>query len=157
MLAMFGGKKAGMPVFGKAPEITAISGWLNSKPLSIARLRGKVVLVHFWAFGCGNCVNASPHMNELYKKYEGSDFVMIGVHTPEFDSEKDADALRAAVKRMKITYPVAADNDYSTWNSYGNRYWPADYLIDKNGNVRYKHVGEGDYDVLDAALRELIG
>jgi thiol-disulfide isomerase/thioredoxin len=139
-----------------APDFTGISNWFNSKPLNIADLRGKVVLVDFWTYGCVNCVNTLPHVTELYAKYKDKGLVVVGVHTPEFPFERSASNVQAALKRHGITYPVAQDNDSRTWDAYSNRYWPAQYLIDQNGKIVFQHEGEGRYDEIDRTVAKLL-
>ena len=142
---------------GKAPEFTGISNWLNSQPLTMASLKGKVVLVDFWTYSCINCIRTLPYVTKWYDTYKDQGFVVIGVHTPEFDFEKQIANVQDAINRFGIKYPVAQDNTYSTWNAYSNQYWPAEYLIDQNGNIVYTHFGEGEYDHTENAIRELIG
>jgi thiol-disulfide isomerase/thioredoxin len=142
---------------GKAPEFTGINGWINSDPLKMSDLKGKVVLVDFWTYSCINCIRTLPYVTKWYDTYKDKGFVVIGVHTPEFPFEKVADNVRTAAKRFDIHYPVAQDNDYATWNAYQNQYWPAEYLIDKNGNIVYTHFGEGNYDHTENAIRQLLG
>jgi len=125
----------------KAPAITSFA-WINSKPLRAADLRGKVVVVEFWTFGCGNCRATVPAMRRLYRDHQWSDFQMIGVHTPEFDYEKPVPSVREAVKSQGIQFPVAIDNQYRIWNDFDNRYWPSIYVIDRRGVIRYAHIGE---------------
>jgi thiol-disulfide isomerase/thioredoxin len=108
-----------------APNFVGVKAWLNSGPLDIADLRGKVVLVDFWTYGCYNCVNTLPHVTRLYDTYKDKGFIVVGVHTPEFPFEKSTDNVQAAIKRYGIRYPVAQDNEYATWNAYHNQYWPA--------------------------------
>jgi thiol-disulfide isomerase/thioredoxin len=139
-----------------APELADISGWINSTPLQISELKGKVVFLDFWTFGCSNCVRTIPHMNELYHKYPSEELVIIGVHTPEFDYEKDADNVRSAVKKFSIEYPVALDSENTTWKLYGNSYWPRQTLIDYSGEVRFEHIGEGDYDEIEEQVKGLL-
>ena len=139
-----------------APDFTGINTWFNSKPLSIADLRGKVVLVDFWTYGCVNCVNTLPHVTDLYAKYKDKGLVVVGVHTPEFPFERSASNVQAALKRHGITYPVAQDNDSRTWNAYRNRYWPAQYIIDQNGKIVFQHEGEGRYDEIDRTVAKLL-
>jgi len=143
--------------YGPAPELAGLTGWLNSPPLTIASLKGKVVLVDFWTYSCINCIRTLPYTTKLYQDYKDKGLVVIGVHTPEFAFEKDHDNVAKALQQFGITYPVAQDNDYQTWNAFHNNYWPADYLIDQNGNIVYYHFGEGDYDVMENAVRELLG
>lgn len=139
-----------------APDFTGITNWFNSKPLSIADLRGKVVLVDFWTYGCVNCVNTLPHVTELYAKYRDKGLVVVGVHTPEFPFERSAANVQAALKRHGITYPVAQDNDSRTWNAYRNQYWPAQYIIDQTGNIVFQHAGEGSYEQIDRTVARLL-
>ena len=141
---------------GTAPDFAGISNWFNSKPLNIADLRGKVVLVDFWTYGCVNCVNTLPHVTDLYAKYKDRGLVVVGVHTPEFPFEKSAGNVQAALKRHGITYPVAQDNDSATWNAYRNQYWPAQYIIDQNGKIVFQHEGEGRYDEIDRTVAKLL-
>lgn len=132
-----------------APEIIGASQWFNSEPLVIKDLKGKVVLVEFWTYGCINCIRTLPHINKLYDKYKDQGLVIIGVHSPEFFFEKIPSNVEKHIKKRKIEFPVVMDNDMKTWDNYNNRYWPAQYLIDKRGNVVYHHFGEGAYDVMD--------
>jgi thiol-disulfide isomerase/thioredoxin len=139
-----------------APEFAGISNWFNSAPLKLADLRGKVVLVDFWTYGCVNCVNTLPHVTELYAKYRDRGLVVVGVHTPEFPFERSASNVQAALKRHGITYPVAQDNDSQTWNAYRNQYWPAQYIIDQNGKIVFRHDGEGQYEQIDRTIARLL-
>ncbi|MBR0961789.1 thioredoxin family protein [Bradyrhizobium japonicum] len=139
-----------------APDFTGITNWFNSKPLSMADLRGKVVLVDFWTYGCVNCVNTLPHVTDLYAKYKDRGLVVVGVHTPEFPFERSAANVQAALKRHGITYPVAQDNDSRTWNAYRNQYWPAQYIIDQTGKIVFQHAGEGAYDQIDRTVARLL-
>jgi len=138
-----------------APDF-AVSNWFNSAPLNIASLRGKVVLVDFWTYGCVNCVNTLPHVTELYAKYKDRGLVVVGIHTPEFPFERSASNVQAALKRHGITYPVAQDNDSRTWNAYGNRYWPAQYIVDQSGKIVFQHDGEGQYEQMDRIIARLL-
>jgi len=140
-----------------APEFTGIDRWYNSAPLTMAGLKGKVVLVEFWTFACINCVHVMPHVKEWHKQYQDKGLVVVGVHTPELPEEYSAANLRAAIRRFDITYPVAQDNGYRTWNAYGNQYWPALYLIDRDGRLVYSHFGEGNYDETERRVRALLG
>jgi peroxiredoxin len=139
-----------------APNFVGVTQWFNSGPLSIEGLRGKVVMVNFWTYGCYNCTNALPHVRALYEKYKDSGLVVVGVHTPEFPFEKSAANVQTALKRHAITYPVAQDNDYSTWKTYGNRYWPAQYIIDRSGKIVFTHAGEGEYDTIERTVQKLL-
>lgn len=140
-----------------APDFVGITKWLNTdSPLSMSALRGKVVLVDFWTYTCINCIRTLPHPTSWYDKYKDKGFVAIGVHTPEFQFEHNTDNVLDAIKMYNIHYPVAQDNDYATWNNFNNEYWPAEYLIDANGNIRRTHFGEGEYDEMEMAIRELL-
>lgn len=139
-----------------APEFIGITRWLNSEPLTISRLRGKVVLIDFWTYTCINCIRTLPHVTGWYEKYKDQGFVVVGIHTPEFEFEKQTSNVENAIKQYNIHYPVAQDNDYATWNAYSNQYWPAEYLIDAKGNVRRTHFGEGKYDETEMAIQALL-
>jgi len=141
----------------KAPDFSKIQGWLNTQPLTMEGLKGKVVLLDFWTFDCVNCIRTLPHIRQLHTKYAGDSFILIGVHTPEFEFEKDPENLASAVKRFRIEYPVAIDNENTTWKLYGNQYWPRQTLIDARGRVRWEHAGEGDYDKMEEEIRALLG
>jgi cytochrome c biogenesis protein CcdA/thiol-disulfide isomerase/thioredoxin len=140
-----------------APSITGIEAWINSRPLQINDLKGKVVLVDFWTYSCINCVRTLPYLKAWYQKYHDKGLVIIGVHTPEFDFEKNLDNVKKAVVRDEIKYPVALDNHFVTWRNFNNQSWPAHYLIGKNGYVIYTHFGEGEYDVTENNIRYLLG
>lgn len=139
------------------PEFAGIAEWLNSPPLTMASLRGKVVLVDFWAYSCINCVRALPHVEHLYQTYKDKGLVVVGVHTPEFDFEANPVNVQAAVRRLDITYPVALDSRGKTWGAWHNQFWPAEYLVDQNGRLIGHHYGEGAYDVMENAIRSLLG
>jgi thiol-disulfide isomerase/thioredoxin len=139
-----------------APNFAGISNWFNSAPLNMTDLRGKVVLVDFWTYGCVNCVNTLPHVAELYAKYRDRGLVVVGVHTPEFPFERSASNVQAALKRHGITYPVAQDNDSRTWNAYRNQYWPAQYIVDRSGKIVFQHDGEGQYEQMDRTIARLL-
>ncbi|MDR5760349.1 thioredoxin family protein [Caballeronia sp. LZ035] len=141
----------------QAPDFTGIDNWLNSPPLDLKNMRGKVVLVDFWTFDCINCAHTLPHVKDWYARYRDKGLVVVGVHTPEFGFERDTGNLKKAVQRYGIDFPVAQDNAYATWNAYGNQYWPALYLIDQNGRIVYRHYGEGRYAETDAKIKELLG
>lgn len=143
--------------YGPAPEFSGIAKWLNSEPLTMAALRGKVVLIDFWTYSCINCIRTLPYVTKWFDTYKDRGFVVIGVHTPEFAFEKETSNVQDAIKKFGIHYPVAQDNDYATWQQYNNRYWPAEYLIDQRGNVVYTHFGEGNYDITENAIRQLLG
>jgi thiol-disulfide isomerase/thioredoxin len=140
-----------------APEFIGITKWLNSdNPLTLKELRGKVVLIDFWTYTCINCIRTLPHVTSWYEKYKDQGFVVIGVHTPEFEFEKKAENVLNAIQQYNIHYPVPQDNDYKTWNAYNNQYWPAEYLIDAKGNIRRTHFGEGEYDQTEMAIQALL-
>lgn len=146
-----------LPKLGPAPDFTGISHWINSKPLTMKDLRGKVVLIDFWTYSCINCIRTFPYLKDWYEKYKDHDFVIVGVHTPEFEFEKDISNVEKAAQRFGITYPIAMDNNYKTWRAYANNYWPAHYLIDQSGIVRQVHFGEGKYQETENAIRQLLG
>jgi cytochrome c biogenesis protein CcdA/thiol-disulfide isomerase/thioredoxin len=153
-------KKAALPVLGVAPDFTGIADWLNTpgdKPLSLASLRGKVVLVDFWTYSCINCIRTLPHLRAWYSAYHKAGLEIVGVHTPEFAFEHVLGNVRNATHHLHVTWPVALDNSYGTWTAYSNQYWPADYLVDKSGRVRDYHFGEGAYGQTEAAIRTLLG
>ncbi|NIF53385.1 thioredoxin family protein [Burkholderia sp. Ax-1724] len=139
-----------------APEFTGITQWLNSEPLKLQQLRGKVVLVDFWTYSCINCANTLPYVKSWNQKYKDQGLTVIGVHTPEYPFERDTGNVKTAIKRLGISYPVAQDNQYATWNAYNNQYWPAFYLIDKKGQIVYSHFGEGDYAQTEAKIQALL-
>lgn len=156
--SLFGQTESGeLKDYGKAPEFTGIVNWINSPPLSLMQLQGKVVLVDFWTYSCINCLRTLPYIEKWYADYKKDGFVVIGVHTPEFEFEKDPKNVAEAAARIGVEYPIAQDNDYKTWTAYRNNYWPAHYLIDQNGNLRMVHYGEGAYVETENAIRELLG
>jgi cytochrome c biogenesis protein CcdA/thiol-disulfide isomerase/thioredoxin len=140
-----------------APQFQGLTNWINSQPLTISQLKGKVVLVDFWTYSCINCIRSIPYVEKWYQTYQDKGLVVVGVSTPEFAFEHNPINVAAAVKRDGITYPVALDNNYDTWNAYDNDSWPADYLIDKSGNIRYVSLGEGDYGTTEKAIQILLG
>ncbi len=142
--------------YGAAPDVHDISAWVNSRPLSLPRLRGKVVLVDFWTYSCINCLRTLPYLKAWDARYRSKGLVILGVHTPEFAFEHDLGNVRGAVKRLGVRYPVALDNSYGTWKAYANNYWPADYLVDQAGRVRHIHFGEGDYAQTERNIRLLL-
>ncbi|WCC79096.1 redoxin domain-containing protein [Cutibacterium equinum] len=141
---------------GAAPEITGIQEWINSKPLKLSELRGQVVLVDFWTYSCINCIRTQPYLNDWYSKYHDDGFEIIGVHAPEFAFEKVPANVKRAVQDAHIRYPVALDNNFATWQAYQNQYWPAKYLVDKQGNIVWSHFGEGGYSEAEAKITELL-
>lgn len=140
----------------QAPEFSHIKAWLNSQPLTIESLKGKVVLLDFWTYSCTNCIRTLPHMRVLHAKYSGDGFVVVGVHTPEYEFEKSLDNVADAVKRFRIAYPVAVDSENVTWRLYGNEFWPRQTLVDARGRVRWEHAGEGDYDRIEEEIKALL-
>jgi cytochrome c biogenesis protein CcdA/thiol-disulfide isomerase/thioredoxin len=139
-----------------APEFVGIDHWLNSAPLTMAQLRGKVVLVDFWTHGCVNCIRTVPHVERWHRQYAGQGLVVVGVHTPEFGHERPLASLQGALRRYGLSYPIAQDNGYRTWSAYRNRYWPAHYLIDRDGRIVYRHFGEGGERETERRIRELL-
>lgn len=139
-----------------APEFERLDGWLNSRPLSLADLKGKVVLIDFWTYSCINCVRTLPTLVKWHEAYKDKGLVVLGVHTPEFAFERDPRNVERATKRFGIEYPVAQDNAYATWRAYGVRYWPTTVLIDKNGEIALTHAGEGDYDNIEREIAKLV-
>lgn len=152
------GTQATLSDYGEAPEFTGITKWLNTneKPLTMKELRGKVVLIDFWTYTCINCIRTLPHIKGWYDKYHDKGLVIIGIHTPEFEFEKKTENVQQAIEQFDIPYAVAQDNNFATWNTYENRYWPAKYLIDAKGHIRYTHFGEGEYDTTEDAIRKLL-
>lgn len=138
------------------PSLSGATGWLNSKPLTAADLKGKVVLIDFWDYSCINCIRAVPYIRAWAEKYKDSGLIVIGVHTPEFDVEKQLPNVQKAVQKFGITYPVAVDSNYAIWNGFHNQYWPAHYFIDAKGKVRFEHFGEGEYDQSERWIQELL-
>jgi len=143
-------------VGNEAPEFQGISNWINSEPLTMEELRGKVVLVDFWTLGCHNCIATMPYLRDWHAKYAEKGLVIVGVHTPEFDYEHVTRNVVNSTVRYGLEYPVAQDNDFDTWDSYSNSSWPAEYLIDKDGIVRYKHFGQGAYEETEKQIRDLL-
>lgn len=142
---------------GPAPELTGIVNWLNvDQPLTIADQRGKVVLIDFWTYTCINCIRTLPYLTTWQEKYADDGLVIIGVHTPEFEFEKSAENVQQAIEKHGIEYAVAQDNDYATWRAFENRFWPAKYLIDAQGHIRYVHFGEGAYEETEQAIQQLL-
>ncbi len=148
-----------LPDKGPAPEFTGNQMWFNTpgeRPLTLAGLRGQVVLVDFWTYTCINCIRTLPYLEGWYRKYHRDGFDIVGVHSPEFPFEKEAGNVQRAIDQFGISYPVAQDNELATWNAYSNQYWPADYLIDSQGDIRLVHFGEGGYAETETAIRGLL-
>ena len=147
----------GLDNFGRAPNFTGISAWINSKPLTTHELRGKVVLVDFWTYSCINCLRTLPHLEAWYRAYRKAGLVIVGVHTPEFAFEHVVSNVRRAAKELGVRYPVAIDNHARTWTAYQNSAWPTEYLVDRRGNVREINEGEGGYNDTEQKIRTLLG
>ena len=141
---------------GPMPSLAGAQQWLNSPPLDAATLKGKVVLVDFWTYDCVNCRRSLPQVNAWARRYADQGLVVIGVHTPEYAYEHDVDSLRAQVRQLGIDYPVAVDNDYRIWNAWGNQFWPAHYFVDRQGQVRHVHFGEGGHAGQEQVIRTLL-
>jgi thiol-disulfide isomerase/thioredoxin len=139
------------------PEFQGISEWMNSQPLTTKDLLGKVVLVQIWTLGCINCQRTLPYVTSWHKKYAAKGLQTIGIHTPEFPFERDSKNIRRAIAKHGITYPVGVDNDFKTWKAYKNEYWPHLFLADRQGIIRYDHIGEGAYSETEAKIRQLLG
>jgi cytochrome c biogenesis protein CcdA/thiol-disulfide isomerase/thioredoxin len=148
-----GGKGAGPETL---PDLSGAVQWFNSAPLSRDALKGHVVLVDFWTYSCINCLRTLPYIRAWVDRYKDAGFIVLGVHTPEFAFEKDPDNVRRAIKDLHVTYPILLDNDYAIWKAFSNQYWPADYLVDATGKVRYHHFGEGKYDETESHIQELL-
>jgi cytochrome c biogenesis protein CcdA/thiol-disulfide isomerase/thioredoxin len=145
-----------LPVEGNLPSLAGATGWINSPPLTVQSLRGKVVLIDFWTYSCINCLRSLPYVKRWYDAYHDHGLVVIGVHAPEFAFERDPDNVRRAVTELGIRYPVAIDDDYALWRGFDNQYWPAHYFADASGRIRGHHFGEGDYAGSEQVIRELL-
>jgi cytochrome c biogenesis protein CcdA/thiol-disulfide isomerase/thioredoxin len=153
------GKLKKLPVLGVAPEFVGTEQWFNTpgdKPLTLHRLRGRVVLVDFWTYSCINCIRTLPYLKAWDAKYRKDGLTIVGVHTPEFPFEREASNVQTAIDENDIRYPVVQDNEQATWNAYANQYWPAEYFIDAQGRVRYVHFGEGEYGEKEQVIRDLL-
>ena len=146
-----------LPVGPQVPRLGAAAGWINSEPLTHADLQGKVVLYDFWTYSCVNCVRTIPHLRALYNRYQPDGLVVVGIHSPEFNFEKNHDNVEAAVTRLHVDYPVALDDNMLIWNEFENNYWPADYIADRRGRLRDMSIGEGGYAHTEDVLRKLLG
>jgi thiol-disulfide isomerase/thioredoxin len=147
-----------LPVLGRAPELVGVDPWFNTpngEPLRLAALRGRVALLEFWTFACPNCQRTLPFLRRMHDQYQ-PDFTVLGVHSPEFTVERSAQNVERAVRENGLEYPVGLDNDFVAWDAYGNRYWPTMYLIDRAGRIRYRQIGEGNYDRTEAAIRMVL-
>jgi thiol-disulfide isomerase/thioredoxin len=138
-----------------APDL-ATGNWINSEPLKLKDLRGRVVLIEFWTFGCYNCRNTLPFVKRWHDRYQDKGLTVIGVHSPEFDEEREVEKVRSEVASLGIHYPVVTDNDYQTWGAYHVEAWPTSFLLDKQGRIRWMHVGEGDYDEAEQLIQNLL-
>jgi thiol-disulfide isomerase/thioredoxin len=142
--------------FKVAPELKQISGFINTDSVTLADLKGRVVLIDFWTYSCINCIRTIPYLNAWHQKYADDGLIIVGVHTPEFQFEKDYNNVKASVEKFEIQYPVVQDNDKGTWNAYENRYWPRKYLVDNEGYIRYDHIGEGSYAETEKVIQLLL-
>jgi thiol-disulfide isomerase/thioredoxin len=147
---------ARLPAEGHLPSLDGATGWLSSEPLTPAMLGGKVVVVNFWTYTCVNWLRQLPYLRAWFGKYSSQGLVLIGVHTPEFSFEHNRDNVRRAVQEAGISYPVAIDNNYATWQAFANHYWPALYFADKQGNIRHHHFGEGEYSQSEMVIQQLL-
>ena len=136
-----------------APELVGGQSWINSEPLTLSELRGKVVLVDFWTYGCYNCKNTLPSLQSWWRTYKDQGFVIVGVHSPEFNSEAVLENVQQATHDLGVSWPVVQDNDHAIWSAYRNNYWPHVYLIDKHGNIIYDHIGEGAYEETERQIQ----
>jgi thiol-disulfide isomerase/thioredoxin len=147
-----------LPVLGRAPELVGVEPWLNTpdgEPLRLAALRDRVLLLEFWTFACVNCQRTLPFLRRMHDRYR-PDLTVIGVHSPEFPFERSVQNVERAVREQGLEYPIGLDNDFVAWDAYGNRFWPTLYLIDRAGQIRYAHIGEGDYGHTETAIRTLL-
>jgi len=150
------GAAAHLPIEGNLPSFEGATGWLNSPPLTPSGLRGHVVVIDIWTYTCINWLRTLPYVRAWAERYKDQGLVVVGVHTPEFPFEKDVDNIRRAVKDMRIGYPVAIDSDYGVWRALNNQYWPALYIVDTQGRIRYRHFGEGEYDMSERVIQQLL-
>lgn len=148
--------KMDLPILGTMPEFQEIEAWLNSQPLTRESLKGKIVLVDFWTYSCINCIRTIPYLKDFYQKYKDQGFVIIGLHSPEFDFEKNRSNVEEAIVQFQIPYPIALDNKTATWDAYNNSYWPAHYFFDAKGNLRFHQAGEGGYQEAEEVIQTLI-
>ena len=151
--------EADLPILGVAEPLIELDGWLQSDVESLEELRGKVVLVQFWTFGCFNCKNTLPYLQELYSQHAGDDFEIVGVHAPEFDYEKDPAAIAEAAQLLGVSWPIALDTkkrNFRLWQG-SPAYWPRTYVLDRDGQIRFDHIGEGKYDELAETIAALLG
>jgi thiol-disulfide isomerase/thioredoxin len=156
LLQQLKARAARLPIEGTFPSLEGATGWLNSEPLTVDMLRGKVVLVDFWTYTCINWLRTLPYVRAWAEKYGDHGLTVIGVHTPEFPFESDLENVRTAVKDMRVEYPVAMDNNYAIWGAFNNHYWPALYFIDMDGRIRHHRFGEGDYEQSEMVIQQLL-
>ncbi len=149
-------RRVGGAVGNLAPDFNGIEAWINSEPLTMEGLRGSVVLIDFWTYTCINCIHTFPFLREMQSKYADQGLVIVGVHSPEFEFEKNYENVVEATQKHDLVWPMAQDNEFKTWYRYNNRYWPAEYLVDKDGVIRYTHFGEGAYAETEAVIQELL-
>lgn len=147
---------AALPIESQVLSFNGATDWLNTEPLTAGELRGKVVLVEFWTYSCINWLRVQPYVRAWAEKYRDHGLVVIGVHTPEFQFEKNLDNIRWAVKNLRVDYPIAVDSNYAVWRAFGNRYWPAFYFVDAEGRIRHRQFGEGNYEESEAVIQELL-
>ena len=145
-----------LPVEDELPSLTGATGWLNSEPLTVSSLRGRPVLVEFWTFTCINWIRTLPYVRSWYEKYRRDGLVVLGVHTPEFEVERDVEHVRRAAEQMRIEYPIAIDSEYAIWRAFGNQYWPALYFADADGRIRHHRFGEGEYEYSEIVIQLLL-
>jgi thiol-disulfide isomerase/thioredoxin len=150
------GEAAELPVEGNLPSFAGATGWLNSEPLTPEGLRGRVVLVDFWTYTCVNWLRTLPYVRAWDAKYAGQGLTTIGIHTPEFDFERDVDNVTAQASALRVPYPIAVDSEYGVWRAFDNHYWPAVYIADTQGRIRYHHFGEGEYAMTEMVLQQLL-
>jgi len=150
------GAAAQLPVEGTLPSLEGATGWLNSQPLTPSSLRGHVVLIDIWTYTCINWLRTLPYIRAWAEKYKSQGLIVIGVHTPEFPFEKDVDNIRRAAAAMRVTYPIAIDSDYGVWSALHNQYWPALYIVDAQGRIRHHHFGEGEYEMSERVIQQLL-
>jgi thiol-disulfide isomerase/thioredoxin len=148
---------SGLGIEGQLPSLGGAVGWLNSEPVKSSELRGRVVVFDFWTYTCINWIRSLPYVRAWAEKYSGHGLVVIGVHTPEFEFEKDVDNIRRAAAAMRVDYPIAIDSDYAVWRAFSNRYWPALYFVDAEGAIRHHAFGEGDYGRSEIVIQRLLG
>jgi len=149
--------KAEAPALTREGNLYGLGPWINSEPIgALEDLKGRVVLVKFWTFACVNCIHTLPHVQKWHEQYEDQGLSILGIHSPEFSYERKLENVQASAEKYGLTFPIALDNDFKTWRSFNNRYWPAFYLLDTNGNVVYKHFGQGDYEATEQKIQTLL-